>query len=95
MTKPARPAEAPAGTDDESVAEKDPEMVAFGKRLLALRKEADLTQEGLAHAADLHWTYIGQVERGERNLSYKNVLRLARGLGVEPARLVQDDVPQR
>ena len=64
-------------------------MVAFGKRLLALRKEADLTQEGLAHAANLYWTYIGQIERGERNLSYKNVLRLARGLRVEPARLAQ------
>ena len=91
MTKSSRPAEAQAAADDEGVPKKDPEMVAFGKRLLALRKEADLTQEGLAHAADLHWTYIGQVERGERNLSYKNVLRLARGLDVEPRRLVQDD----
>lgn len=95
MTKPTRPAEAHAVADEESVVEKGPEMVAFGKRLLALRKEADLTQEGLAHAADLHWTYIGQVERSERNLSYKNVLRLARGLGVDPARLVRDAESER
>ena len=91
MSKSPRPAETQAVPDEEGVPKKDPEMVAFGKRLLALRKAADLTQEGLAHAADLHWTYIGQVERGERNLSYKNVLRLAKGLGVEPRRLVQDD----
>lgn len=95
MTKPKGANNADLAADDEGVAEKDPEMIAFGKRLLALRKEAGLTQEGLAHAAGLHWTYIGQVERGERNLSHKNVLRLARGLGVEPARLVQDEPRKR
>lgn len=68
---------------------KDPELVAFGKRLCELRHAADLTQEALAHAAGLHWTYIGQIERGERNLSYKNVLKLARGLGVDPADLMR------
>jgi len=47
-----------------------------------------MTQETLADAAGLHWTYIGQIERGERNLSYKNVLKLARGLSVDPARLM-------
>lgn len=90
MTKPERSADVQAGTDEEDLSKKDPEMIAFGKRLVSLRKEADLTQEGLAHAAGLHWTYIGQIERGERNLTYKNILRLARGLKVEPARLVQD-----
>lgn len=95
MTKQGRSDQARSVSDEENVAEKDPEMIAFGKRLVALRKEADLTQEGLAHAAGLHWTYIGQIERGERNLTYKNILRLARGLGVEPARLVQDEQPKR
>lgn len=50
-----------------------------------------MTQEGLAHAAGLHWTYIGQIERGERNLTYKNVLKLARGLGVEPSELMPSE----
>jgi len=68
---------------------KDPELVAFGERLRALRHGAGLTQEALAHQAGLHWTYVGQIERGERNLTLRNVLRLADGLGVEPARLVQ------
>lgn len=49
-----------------------------------------MTQEGLAHAAELHWTYVGQIERGERNLTYKNLRKLARGLGVEVSELVRD-----
>lgn len=67
---------------------KDPELIAFGRRLCQLRKAAGLTQEALADAAGLHWTYVGQIERGERNLTYKNVLKLARGLGVDPSELM-------
>lgn len=68
---------------------KDPELVALGQRVCELRRAAGLTQEALAHAAGLHWTYVGQIERGERNLSYKNLLKLARGLGVEPGELIK------
>lgn len=67
---------------------KDPELVALGDRLRALRLKAEMTQESLADVVELHWTYVGQVERGERNVTYKNLLRLARGLGVEPAALL-------
>ena len=70
---------------------KDPELAALGSRIHELRSAAGMTQEALAHAAGLHWTYIGQIERGERNLSYKNLLKLARGLGVEPARLLPEN----
>lgn len=69
---------------------KDPELVAFGRRVCALREAAGMTQEGLAHASGLHWTYVGQIERGERNLTYKNVLKLARGLGLDPAALMPE-----
>lgn len=69
---PARPARAA----------KDPELVSLGARLRTLRLKRGLTQESLAEAAELHWTYIGQIERGERNLTYKNLLRLSRGLQV-------------
>jgi len=68
---------------------RDAELIAFGERLRALRTAAGLTQEQLADQAGLHWTYIGQIERGERNLTYKNVRKLARGLGVKPAELVE------
>lgn len=69
---------------------KDSELVALGRRLYELRTAAKMTQEALAQTAGLHWTYVGQIERGERNLTYKNVLKLARGLGVEPERLMPD-----
>ena len=66
---------------------KDPELVALGAHLRVLRLERSLTQEALADAAGLHWTYIGQIERGERNLTIKNVLRLERGLEIGPGEL--------
>lgn len=78
----------PAERGKQTVQGKDPELVAFGKRLVKLRNAAGMTQEGLAHAAGLHWTYIGQIERGERNLTYKNIVKLARGLKIEPGELM-------
>ncbi len=70
---------------------KDAELVALGARVRKLREDAGMTQEQLAHAADIHWTYIGQVERGGRNPTYKNLLKLARGLDVPLAQLVELD----
>lgn len=72
----------------------DPELARFGARIREIRTEAGLTQEELAHRAGLHWTYIGQIERGERNLSLKNVLKLARGLGVPEAELFGPPPPR-
>lgn len=60
----------------------------FGQRVRALRAAAGLTQEELGTAAGLHRTYIGGVERGERNVSLMNILRLADGLQVDPGELV-------
>jgi len=52
-----------------------------------LRQERDLTQEALGRQADIHWTYIGGIERGERNPSWENIVKLARALGVPPSEL--------
>lgn len=86
MAKPKKP----AGSRSRSGGGKDPELVAFGSRIVKLREAAGMTQESLAAAAGLHWTYVGQIERGERNLTYKNVLKLARGLDIDPAGLMGD-----
>jgi transcriptional regulator with XRE-family HTH domain len=64
----------------------------FGQRLRALRKQRELSQEKLAELAGLHFTYVSSVERGKRNLSLINIVRLARALKVSPALLLQDSV---
>ena len=84
-------ASSPAAAGDPAPKAKDPDLVEFGARLRGLRLAAALTQEDLAHQAGLHWTYVGQIERGERNLTYKNLLRLAHGLDVAPAGLVPSE----
>ena len=65
-----------------------PDLVAFGNRLRRLRYDADLTQEQLAFEAGLERSYVGQCERGERNVSLLNVVKLARAMRVRPAELM-------
>jgi transcriptional regulator with XRE-family HTH domain len=60
----------------------------FGKRIRHRRQALGLTQEALADLAGLHWTFIGQVERGRRNLTLHNILKLAAALDVDPGELV-------
>ena len=66
-----------------------PAAKAFGERVRARRLELGESQEQLAVDCDLHWTFVGQVERGRRNLSLHNILKLAEGLHIDPGELVQ------
>ncbi|MDD5272274.1 MAG: helix-turn-helix transcriptional regulator [Methylovulum sp.] len=54
----------------------------FGARVRELRKQKGLSQESLALICDLDRTYIGSVERGERNVSLLNIHKIAVALGV-------------
>lgn len=67
-----------------------PAAVIFGERVRARRKRLNLSQENLAERCDLHWTYVGGVERGTRNVSLENLLRIAYGLEVDLADLVRE-----
>ena len=55
----------------------------FGNRLREIRQEQCLTQEELAHRAGLNRTYIGDIERGEKNLTLASMEKLTKALGVK------------
>ena len=66
-------------------------QAAFGRRLRELRKARTWSQEHLADVVGLDRTYIGSVERGERNISLENIGRLAKALDVKLAELMDLD----
>lgn len=66
----------------------------FGATVRRLRADRDYSQEGFADACGLDRTYIGGIERGERNPSLKNLLKMARTLRIPPAALLGDLVDE-
>jgi transcriptional regulator with XRE-family HTH domain len=54
----------------------------FGDRVRQLRKQKDISQEELAHRAGLHRTYIGMIERAEKNITLMNIEKIANALNV-------------
>lgn len=63
----------------------------FGERVRELRLARNLSQEALAFKAGVHRTYLGGIERGERNPSLKNITALAKALNVTLAQLFSFD----
>ncbi|NOH96288.1 MULTISPECIES: helix-turn-helix transcriptional regulator [Vibrio] len=70
--------------------EEDSVLKAFGKIVLKSRTELGLSQEKLAEIAGLDRTYISSVERGQRNISLMNIVKLAHALSVEPCDLLKN-----
>lgn len=66
-------------------------LVAFGKKVQSLRKKLNLSQEELAFQAGFHRTYIGMIERGERNITLSNLKKLADALNITLSDLFKDE----
>lgn len=66
----------------------------FGQRVRYYRKKAGISQEQLAERCDLHPTYIGQLERGEKNASLETIMRVSAGLGIAPETLFEKIVAE-
>jgi transcriptional regulator with XRE-family HTH domain len=62
----------------------------IGNRVRSLRKERGLSQEELGFKAQLHNTYVGAVERGEKNVSIDSLERISAGLGVDLGEILND-----
>ncbi len=63
-------------------------LIEFGRRVRDLRIAKGLSQEAFADISGFHRTYIGSVERGERNVTLTTIAVLARTLEVEPSSLI-------
>lgn len=75
---------APRTPDDRAA------LAALGRSVRLLREKRGLSQEALGHEIDLHRTYVGGIERGERNPTFTVLRRIARGLDVEPGALLHN-----
>lgn len=64
-------------------------LIKFGERVRKIRKEKGLSQEELAHKADLHRTYIGMIERAEKNITLINIEKIANALEVDLKKLLE------
>jgi len=70
---------------------KGPLRDVLAKNMRRLRADRDLTQEALAYECGINRTYLSAVERAERNVSIDNIARIAKGLQVEPWKLLKDN----
>lgn len=63
-------------------------LVAFGGKVRQIRREKGLSQEELSFKAELHRTYIGMIERAEKNITLTNIEKIAKALDVHPSELL-------
>jgi transcriptional regulator with XRE-family HTH domain len=70
------------------MAARSPQHAALGQAIRQLRRASGVSQEALAASCGLHRTYVGGIERGERNVSFANLLRISEALDVRPSELM-------
>ena len=63
-------------------------LIRFGKRVRAERVKRVISQERLGELARVHRTYIGMIERAEKNITMTNIEKIAKALGVQPGQLI-------
>lgn len=66
-------------------------LIKFGKKVRDLRINKGISQEQLADLSDVHRTYIGMIERAEKNVTLTSIQKIASGLGVKITDLLNDD----
>lgn len=70
------------------MAARSSQHAALGQAIRHLRRARGVSQEAFAVSCGLHRTYVGGIERGERNVSFANLLRIAEALDVRPSELL-------
>lgn len=68
----------------------DNHLVQFGRAVRARRLDLKLSQEALADAAEIDRSHMGKIERGERNVSFLNIVRIAKAINCNPSDLFRD-----
>jgi len=66
-------------------------LTVLSRNVRRLRQKSGLSQDELGERAKLHRTYVGAIERGERNITLQSLARLAKALGVRPEALLSKD----
>lgn len=64
-------------------------VMVFAGNVRRLRRQRGMSQEQLAEAAGVHRTYVGMLERGEKNVTIYNIERIATALGVDASALLK------
>ena len=65
-------------------------LIALGQAIRARRKEQGLSQEGLAHIAQIDRSHMGKIERGERNVTLLNIVKICKALDCPVSKLISN-----
>lgn len=69
---------------------KEEKLILLGKKVRFYRNKLNISQEKLADICEFDRTYISLIERGLRNISFINLLKLSKGLNITPSKLIED-----